>query len=327
MPIAIDNLSGNARGGTELMKQRLADQLDPALLNEVQLFVSRVHEPLDESKIRVFWAHDLPGDPESEFLHNGGWEKFHRIVFVSNWQMQAYINYYKIPWSKCVVLQNAIEPIEEHEKPTDKINLIYYSTPHRGLNILLPVFERIAQEHDNVELNIFSSFGLYGWEQRDEQYKHLFERAKAHPKINYSGAVSNEIIREQLKQSHILAYPNIWPETACLVLMEAMSAGLINIHPNYAALPETAANWSVMYQWNEDPAKHAGVFYQALKSSIENFWDEGIQSRLASQRSYANVFYNWNIRIHQWDAFFRSLMNEPRELLGSSQQNVFHYKT
>ena len=130
MPIAIDNLSGNAKGGTELMKQRLADQLDPALLNEVQLFVSRVHEPLDESKIRIFWAHDLPGDPESEFLHNGGWEKFHRIVFVSNWQMQRYVEFYRIPWSKCLVIENAIEPIDEQsiDKSTDKIKLIYHTT-------------------------------------------------------------------------------------------------------------------------------------------------------------------------------------------------------
>lgn len=326
MPIATDELSVNAKGGTEIMKNTLTALLDPELMKEVQIFCSRIRGDLDPTKIRLFWAHDLPGDPESEFLKGGGWKDFHRIVFVSNWQMQAYIDHYNIPWSKCVVLQNAIFPIEEHEKPTDKINLIYYSTPHRGLNILVPVFERLAEEHDNIELNVYSSFSLYGWSQRDEPYKDIFDRCKAHPKINYHGAVDNETIREALKQSHILAYPSIWPETSCLVLMEAMTAGLINVHPNFAALPETAANWSMMYQWNEDQSRHAGIFYQNLKSSIENFWDEGVQSRLASQRSYANVFYNWNIRVQQWDAFIRSLLNEPRELLGYSKADVFHYK-
>ena len=326
MPIATDELSVNAKGGTEIMKNTLTALLDPELMKEVQIFCSRIRGDLDPTKIRLFWAHDLPGDPESEFLKGGGWKNFHRIVFVSNWQMQMYMNHYSIPWSKCIVIQNAIMPIEEHEKPTDKINLIYYSTPHRGLNILVPVFERLAQEHDNIELNVYSSFSLYGWVQRDEPYKEIFDRCKDHPKINYHGAVDNEIIREALKQSHILAYPSIWPETSCLVLMEAMSAGLINVHPNFAALPETAANWSMMYQWHEDQSHHAGIFYQNLKSSIENFWDEGIQSRLASQRSYANVFYNWNIRVQQWDAFIRSLLNEPRELLGHSKSDVFHYK-
>ena len=326
MPIATDELSVNAKGGTEIMKNTLTALLDPELMKEVQIFCSRIRGDLDPTKIRLFWAHDLPGDPESEFLKGGGWKDFHRIVFVSNWQMQMYMNHYQIPWSKCIVLQNAVMPIEEHDKPTDKINLIYYSTPHRGLNILVPVFERLAEEHDNIELNVYSSFSLYGWSQRDEPYKDIFDRCKAHPKINYHGAVDNETIREALKQSHILAYPSIWPETSCLVLMEAMTAGLINVHPNFAALPETAANWSMMYQWNEDQSRHAGIFYQNLKSSIENFWDEGVQSRLASQRSYANVFYNWNIRVQQWDAFIRSLLNEPRELLGYSKTDVFHYK-
>ena len=326
MPIATDELSVNAKGGTEIMKNTLTALLDPELMKEVQIFCSRIRGDLDPTKIRLFWAHDLPGDPESEFLKGGGWKDFHRIVFVSNWQMQMYMNHYQIPWSKCIVLQNAVMPIEEHDKPTDKINLIYYSTPHRGLNILVPVFERLAEEHDNIELNVYSSFSLYGWSQRDEPYKDIFDRCKAHPKINYHGAVDNETIREALKQSHILAYPSIWPETSCLVLMEAMTAGLINVHPNFAALPETAANWSMMYQWNEDQSRHAGIFYQNLKSSIENFWDEGVQSRLASQRSYANVFYNWNIRVQQWDAFIRSLLNEPRELLGYSKADVFHYK-
>jgi glycosyltransferase involved in cell wall biosynthesis len=326
MPIATDELSVNAKGGTEIMKNTLTALLDPELMKEVQIFCSRIRGDLDPTKIRLFWAHDLPGDPESEFLKGGGWKDFHRIVFVSNWQMQAYMNHYQIPWSKCIVIQNAVFPIEEHEKPKDKINLIYYSTPHRGLNILVPVFERLAQEHDNIELNVYSSFSLYGWTQRDEPYKEIFDRCNAHPKINYHGAVDNETIRQALKQSHILSYPSIWPETSCLVLMEAMTAGLINVHPNFAALPETAANWSMMYQWNEDQSRHAGIFYQNLKSSIENFWDEGVQSRLASQRSYANVFYNWNIRVQQWDAFIRSLLNEPRELLGYSKTDVYHYK-
>jgi hypothetical protein len=51
---------------------------------------------IDETKIRILWQHDLPGDPESEHLKNGGHDRFHKIVFVSNWQMQQYINHYMV---------------------------------------------------------------------------------------------------------------------------------------------------------------------------------------------------------------------------------------
>jgi len=325
MPIAADEVSQNAMGGTEQMKYGLADRLDPKLLDEVQIVASRVRE-LDKDKIRIFWAHDLPGDPESEFLKNKGYDKFHRLVFVSNWQMQAYINYYQLPWSKCVVLQNAIEPIPVHEKPTDKIKLIYFSTPHRGLNILTAVFDEICKKYDNVELDVYSSYKLYGWDSRDKDYEALFERLRSNPKVSYHGAVSNFEIREALTKAHILAYPSIWLETSCLVLLEAMSAGLICVHPNFGALYETAANWTLMYQWNEDMSKHATIFYSVLSTAIDEIQssllsgDEQkkqlLADKLSAQKSYVDLFYSWKNRTYEWEALLKSLLDEPRDFPG-----------
>ena len=53
--------------------------------------------------------------------------------------------------SKSSVIRNAIENINIHEKPKDKINLIYHTTPWRGLTHLLKVFKNLNL--DNVELN------------------------------------------------------------------------------------------------------------------------------------------------------------------------------
>ena len=163
MAFAKDNLSTNAMGGTELMKHELQRRIDPSLFEEFQIFNSRVQEDLDETKLRIYWLHDLPGDPAVEHLANGGWNKFHKLVFVSNWQMQAFINHYDIPWNKCIVLQNAINPIDDHIKPNDGIiRLAYWSTPHRGLNILVPVFSKLCETYDNIELDVYSSFKIYG---------------------------------------------------------------------------------------------------------------------------------------------------------------------
>lgn len=298
----------NAMGGTEIIATALYEKLDKELLKEFQIVHSRVRE-LDESKIRVWVAHDLPGDPESEFLKNGGHEKFHKLVFVSNWQMQKYIDYYRLPWSKCVVIHNAIEPIEAHTKPTDTIRLGYWSTPHRGLNIVVPVFDRLCQKYDNIELEVYSSFSLYGWDQRDEPFQQLFDICKNHPKINYHGSQDNATIRNALKDMHILAYPSIWQETSCLVLMEAMSAGLICVHPNFGALYETAANWTYMYQWSEDLSSHATIFHMMLDSAIQNVGSEAEQMRLSSQKSYADLYYGWTSRVHTWNAFLKSMVD------------------
>jgi glycosyltransferase involved in cell wall biosynthesis len=313
----------SAMGGTEIIATHMATNINQDLLKEFQIVHSRVRN-IDESKIRIFVAHDLPKDPESEFFRNGGHNKFHKLVFVSNWQMQQYISEYNIPWSKCVVLRNAITSIDEHVKPTDKIRLAYWSTPHRGLNILIPVFQKLCEKYDNIELDVYSSFKLYGWEQRDDSFKELFDVCKNDPKINYHGTVSNDVIRENLKQTHILAYPSTWPETSCMVLMEAMSAGLLCVHSNYAALYETAANWTHMYQYHEDPSLHAGRFYQVLDSAIANYWDPGIQSGLKSQKSYADIFYNWKLRTVEWEALLESMLDEPRAMTPSGT-NFFQY--
>lgn len=302
----------NAMGGSELITLELSKRIDPNLLKEVQIISSRVRS-LDESKYRIFLAHDMDNDPESAFLNNGGHNKFHKLVFVSNWQMQNYINRYNIPWSKCVVLHNAIDPIEDHDKPTDVIRLGYWSTPHRGLNLLLPVFDKLCEKHDNIELDVFSSFALYGWKERDKHFEELFNICKSHPKINYHGAVDNDTIRESLKTMHILAYPSIWQETSCIVLMEAMSAGLLCVHPNLGALYETAANWTYMYQFQDDLNHHANVFYSMLDGAIQNINSPEEKLQLNSQKAYANLFYNWKHRIPVWNSMIKSLVDSGAE--------------
>ena len=308
------------------MTRRLYDGSIPReLLEDYQIVPTRLQGELDPTKIRLYVVHDLPGDPSCDILKHGGWNKFHRIVFVSNWQMQAFIKHYQIPWSKCIVLQNAILPIPEHEKPSDKISLVYFSTPHRGLQILVPVFEKLAEEFENLELNVYSSFKLYGWDDKDAPFEPLFDRCREHPRINYHSAVSNEEIRTALTQNHILAYPSIWEETSCLVLMEAMSAGLICVHPNYGALAETASCWTNMYQWCEELNSHASVFYGMLRNAIENINSEAFQTTRRFQMFYANNFFNWENRKEQWITLMESLRGEPREI-AEDNRPMFHYK-
>jgi hypothetical protein len=99
--------------------------------------------------------------------------------------------------------------------------------------------------------------------------------------------------------------------------MESMSAGLVCVHQNFAALSETAANWTHMYQWSEDMRGHANMFYSVLRGVIEEIRDasdEQYKNKIMTQKAYADVFYNWASRKTQWDALLRSLENEPKSL-------------
>ena len=141
----LDAVSDKAKGGTELMKKWLFNEMEkqePGLKDKFQFISTRVRG-LESDKQRILWVHDLAGDPEVQHLKDKeNWEKFERIVFVSHWQQHQFKTHLGFPYEKGVVIQNAIYPIPEHKKTKDgKIQVCYFSTPHRGLEVLLNAWE------------------------------------------------------------------------------------------------------------------------------------------------------------------------------------------
>ena len=297
-----NELNKNSMGGSEQMAEGLMARLDPELANKFQIITSRVRE-LKEDKIRIYWLHDLPGDPETKHLKaQKSRDRFHKIVYCGNWQQNAFQMVHDIPFdTHSTVIETAITPFPEITKPTDgEIRLVYTSTPQRGLEILVPVFIELCKKHDNITLDVFSSFKIYGWEDSDRQYEPLYEMCRQHPKINYHGYAPNEVVRETVEKAHIFAYPSIWMECNSRSLIEAMSAGCLAVHPNYAGLADTAGGLTAMYQWDKNPNVHASVFYSLLDEAIGTVSDENLQGYLRFVKMYADQRYNWGRIVQQW---------------------------
>ena len=315
----LEAVSDKAIGGTELMRDWLfteLEKLEPGVKDKFQFISTRVRK-LEPDKQRILWVHDLANDPEVQHLKDKeNWNQFERIVFVSHWQQHMFKTYLGFPYEKGVVIQNAIHPIPEHKKPNEdgKINVCYFSTPHRGLELLLNSWKFMREELKeglNAELNIFSSFKIYDRGHLDEQFRHIYKRAREMDGVNYYGTVSNDEIREMLPNQHVMAYPSIYEETSCLTLIEAMSAGCLGVIPNLGALPETGANFPWMYGFEEDPDKHQQVMGHILGRAIGHFWDDDVQNLLKIQRSYFDMFYNWDLRGGQWLQFLHAIQDTP----------------
>lgn len=301
-----NELSANANGGTEMMQRGLWDRLPPNYRDAVHIICSRVRE-LHPEKPNILWHHDLSGDPEAARAMTMA-DRFIKHVFVSHWQWEGFKKQYGLKESQKVILKNAIDPIPAHEKPSDgPIRLIYHTTPHRGLTLLYPAFAYIYKNiRQDIQLDVYSSFEMYGWPQRDEPYKELFEALKAHPAITYHGYKPNAEIREALQKAHIFAYPSIWPETSCIAAIEAMSAGCLLVMPRYGALPETCFEFPIWYEWHEDIEMHLKIFTTMLIGAIDTV-RKPIQSHLSVQKEVTDAFYSWGSRIIQWKNFLRSL--------------------
>ena len=306
-----DGTYEEANGGTEMMRNQLYSRVDPDLLDKFQIICSRVRW-VDPKKPTILWCHDTWDDPESQHLKEEERRaRFEKFVFVSNYQLSTYNLALQVPYAQSFVMQNAIEPIELKDKNKDQIKLIYHTTPHRGLNVAVAAIMELAKNYgDKIHFDVFSSFEAYGWKDRDKEFEDLFNNIKEHPQMTYHGYQPNEKVREALQEAHIFAYPSIWPETSCIAAIEAMSAGCQVVCPNFAALPETTANFATMYQWSEDIQFHANVFANMLNAAIQNHYDENTQRKLLYQKNYTDNFYNWDLRASQWTGFLQGLSNQ-----------------
>jgi len=299
-----------ANGGTEMMRKELFSRVDEELLDKFQIICSRVRW-IDPKKPTILWLHDTWDDPESQHLSDAERiKRFDRLVFVSNYQMNTYNMAHGVPYNSSIVLQNAIEPIPAKEKKTDQVRLIYHTTPHRGLNIVVSAVRELAKQHgDYIHLDVFSSFEAYGWPDRDKEFEELFQAIRDHPQMTYHGYQPNETVRAALQDAHVFTYPSVWPETSCIAAIEAMSAECEVVCPNFAALPETTANFAAMYQYSEDITHHANVFANVLNSTIKNRFSDNTLRKLKFQKTYIDNFYNWDLRAAQWTGLLQGMLN------------------
>ena len=126
--------------------------------------------------------------------------------------------------------------------------------------------------------------------------------------MTYHGHVPNEEIHKALQKAHIFALPSIWPETSCIAMIEAMSAGCICVHSSLGALPETTANWTLQYDFTEDFSKHATKTALTLADALRIVSDPNMEERLNMQKAYTDGFYNWEVRAQQWTVLLQSIL-------------------
>ena len=214
-------------------------------------------------------------------------------------------------------------------KEKDKVNLIYFSTPHRGLEILVPVFESLAEKYKNIHLNVFSSFKIYGWDEADKQFEPLYDRIRNHPQMTYYGFVSNDQLKQALNSAHIFAYPSIWQETSCRAMLESMSAGLVCVHPNFGALPETSGCLNVMYQGDyQDKSNHANIFAKHLNAAISFVRNNDHQPMVKFNKVFVDSRYDINRIKNQWEMMLRDLLNRYPDVKSRQKpKQQFVYRT
>ncbi|MGA2441187.1 MAG: glycosyltransferase family 4 protein, partial [Tepidisphaeraceae bacterium] len=170
------------------------------------------------------------------------------IVCVSQWHRAEMQRRYSLDSNRVAVIRNAIGPAFTNlfpdaaalaEAKSSAPVLAYTSTPYRGLDLLLSLFPEVHRRDERVRLHVYSSMKVYGQEESNDPCAGLYARCRAMPGVEYFGSIAQPALAESLKSAVILAYPNTFPETSCIAVMEAMAAGLLVVTSDLGALSET----------------------------------------------------------------------------------------
>lgn len=299
----------NPIGGTEIQRDQLIEQLEGSDLEGINLFTSICHPSLlDKDKINVCWQQLSYDQPNVQLMKDRRFvDSVDYFVYNSNWCFEKFRTYFKIPEHKSFVIKNATFPITTEKPKTDKLKLIYTSTPWRGLSVLMLAIDYVNKARDDFELDVYSSTKIYGDkfnELEQDKYEGLFERCRNTKNINYKGYATNEEIREAVSQAHIMTYPSIFEETSCISVIEAMMAGCRVLTTNYGALYETCADFADMIEYEPNHAMLARRYAAQLHSVIDNYKKGTYKEDLELQVQYYQRNYSWKTRIQEWKNFF-----------------------
>ena len=200
--------------------------------------VSHLPEELKKSNkpYKVLWAHHAYDQPA--FL-NFNHETVTHIVTPSHWAKEQLIKFHNVPKDKITVISNGVNDIFTYSENKTK-TFIHTSIPYKGLELMPAIIQRIQQKHPDAKFKIFSSMSLYG--PLNDPYLELYEDLKKLPNVEYSAAVDQEELVSAYQESAFFIHPNIWEETFCVSMAEAMKSGAYPIITSIGALSEVAGN-------------------------------------------------------------------------------------
>jgi glycosyltransferase involved in cell wall biosynthesis len=242
-------------------------------------------------------------------------ERWDGIVCVSDWQRNSYIEAFKLNPDRLTVLRNAIAPCFERlflseedlrRAKSNPLTLAYTSTPYRGLHHLLEIFPTLRRERPEATLSVYSSMAVY---RKHESYdagmfKAGYDALKAMDGVEYVGSLPQPALAERLATAHILAYPNIFPETSCIAVMEAMAAGLRVVTTDFGALPETTEGYADLVPIDfKDQSQYVQEYTRALRLNARYPVNE---RDLCDQVVRMNRHHTWSVRARQWAGYLNA---------------------
>jgi len=307
-------------GGTEIQFDYLKKYC-PVHWDSVQLTTSIPEkEPLHPVRSNILWLKNSWDQPNIApwFQNPKNHSKYDWYVFNSHWSYEKYRYFFKLDNPQCLVIKNGIDydelVVKKKAEKKDKIKMVYFSTPWRGLEVLLKCMEELKKDKD-ITLDVYSSTQIYGdafQKDNDKTYQPLYDKCKELPNVNYKGYCGHKELLGKLHEYDVSAHPSIWEETFCISAMEALAAGLVLITTDLGAIPETCAEFPIYVPYTKDHDNLTTRFTAGIQA-IKGMFKNDINDVLDFQKNYYKKFYDWNVIGLFWRRFLLGAYRDKRQ--------------
>jgi glycosyltransferase involved in cell wall biosynthesis len=234
-------------------------------------------------KAGFFWSHDMP-QQMIELRCN-------KVVMLSEYQA---LHWATDPDNTVLIGDGVDLGLFQNGGASDRDSnkLIWGSNPDRGLAVAARIFQEVRKRWPDLELHVYGRSAVYGW--TDEIEAPFLPREEDMENIIMHDPLPRYALAAELQSAWALFYPTFWPETYCMIGLEAQAAGAPVICPPLAALPETIKGGILTHD-----------FLNAI-SQLRNKkrWDKLSQAGIewAEQNT-------WDIRADQWVHLAEEVIN------------------
>lgn len=299
--------------------------------------VRTTHEALQsKNQYKVIWAHD--NCDQVGHLHlPENIDKIDLIVCVSNWEREQYIKFKRAPAEKLVVIPNGVhEMFIPSNKPKSK-TCIFFSAPHKGVAPLVSIWKKVVEKHPDAHLKVFSSMSLYGAVQPGEgdeetittenglepsPFIPVYKELQKLPNVTYSPCIEREDLLLHIQDSAFYIHPNVWEETFCVSLAEAISCGCYPVATGMGAIPETSfgrgkyipmSGQNTPRGWLPDQKFHDEFAEEVIRAL--SFFDthrHHFDNATKDLSQMAREAYSWERIGKMWDVEIKKLTNSKK---------------
>jgi tetratricopeptide (TPR) repeat protein len=263
----------------------------------------------------VLWIH-LPHDqPAVQALDDPAERSVYDLfALVSDWQRRHFVRGFGLDPERTAVLRNAVAPaflslFADNEsilgQKTRPPVLAYTSVPYRGLDLLLDALPHIRRAVPGMTLRVFSSMQVYQVRADEDRsrYGWLYDKCRQTEGVEYIGSLPQPELARALKPVSALTYPNTFPETACIAVLEALAAGCRIVTSDLGGIPETAAGFARLVPTSGGRETYLERFVKETVQVLRMLADSApaeTEDHLRRQVTHVQQHCTWAQRAAQW---------------------------